>query len=303
MERAKALVGQQFVSQNEMDVALTAYEGAVAQLKLAEAAVKQAAAALEAAELDLKYTVIRSPVDGVVISRQVEVGQRISANFSIPTLFLIAEDVTKMQVDTNVSEADIGGITEGKESSFTVDAYPGEIFQGRVRQVRNAPINIQNVVTYDVVVEVENPNFRLKPGMTANVSIVVARRDGVLKIPNAALRFTPPLGQLGHRDPRPSAAMPAASASPSVGARSVALSPDARGKLVWRLNAGGDPESTVVQVGISDGLFTEAGAGELQEGDHVIVGIEVPRGDRKGSELPPGFGSGQQRSSRRDRSL
>jgi HlyD family secretion protein len=303
MERAKALVGQQFVSQNEMDVALTAYEGAVAQLKLAEAAVKQAAAALEAAELDLKYTVIRSPVDGVVISRQVEVGQRISANFSIPTLFLIAEDVTKMQVDTNVSEADIGGITEGKEASFSVDAYPGEIFQGRVRQVRNAPINIQNVVTYDVVVEVENPNFRLKPGMTANVSIVVARRDEVLKIPNAALRFTPPLGQPGHRDPKPSAAMPAASASPSLGARSVALSPDARGKLVWRLNAGGDPESTVVQVGISDGLFTEAGAGELQEGDHVIVGIEVPRGDRKGSELPPGFGSGQQRSSRRDRSM
>jgi HlyD family secretion protein len=300
MERTKALVGQQFVSQNEMDVALTAYEGAAAQLKLAEAAVKQAAAALEAAELDLKYTVIRSPVDGVVISRQVEVGQRISANFSIPTLFLIAEDVTKMQVDTNVSEADIGGITEGKEASFSVDAYPGEIFQGKVRQVRNAPINIQNVVTYDVVVEVENPNFRLKPGMTANVSIVVARRDGTLKIPNAALRFTPPSG---HRDPRSSAVMPAASASPSAVQRPVAVSPDGRAKPVWRLNAGGDPESTVVQVGISDGLFTEAGAGELQEGDHVIVGIEVPRGDRKGKDLPPGFGSGQQRSSRRDRTM
>jgi HlyD family secretion protein len=295
MDRAKALVGQQFVSQNEMDVALTAYEGAVAQLKLAEAAVKQAAAALEAAELDLKYTVIRSPVDGVVISRQVEVGQRISANFSIPTLFLIAEDVTKMQVDTNVSEADIGGITEGKEAGFTVDAYPGEMFQGKVRQVRNAPINIQNVVTYDVVVEVENPNFRLKPGMTANVSIVVARRDNVLKVPNAALRFTPVSGRAASQSGKPAS-------SPSSSSSAAAPS-DGRVKPVWTLDAGGDPVSTYVQVGISDGLFTEAGTGELKDGDQVIVGIEVPRGDRKGGDLPPGFGSGQQRSSRRDRGI
>jgi HlyD family secretion protein len=298
MDRTKALVGQQFVSQNEMDVALTAYEGAAAQLKLAEAAVKQAAAALEAAELDLKYTVIRSPVDGVVISRQVEVGQRISANFSIPTLFLIAEDVTKMQVDTNVSEADIGGITEGKEASFTVDAYPGELFHGKVRQVRNAPINIQNVVTYDVVVEVENPNFRLKPGMTANVSIVVARRDDTLKVPNAALRFTP-----GNRDVRPSSGAAAPAPSSLVGERSIGASGDGRLKLVWRLNESGDPESLAIQTGISDGLFTEAATSELTEGDQVIVGIEIPRGERKGSDLPPGFGSGQQRPSRRDRGL
>jgi HlyD family secretion protein len=299
MDRAKALVGQQFVSQNEMDVALTAYEGAGAQLKLAEAAVKQAAAALEAAELDLKYTVIRSPVDGVVISRLVEVGQRISANFSIPTLFLIAEDVTKMQVDTNVSEADIGGITEGKGAAFSVDAYPGELFQGKVRQVRNAPISIQNVVTYDVVVEVDNPAFRLKPGMTANVSIVVARRDGVLKIPNAALRFTPPLE---NRGTVPSA-RPASSPTTLSDQRSVAVSSDGRTRLVWRLDANGDPESIALQVGISDGIFTEAGSGELKPGDHVIVGIELPRGDRRGDDLPPGFGSGQQRSSRRDRGM
>ena len=299
MERAKALVGQQFVSQNEMDVALTAYEGAGAQLKLAEAAVKQAAAALEAAELDLKYTVIRSPVDGVVISRLVEVGQRISANFSIPTLFLIAEDVTKMQVDTNVSEADIGGITEGKEAGFSVDAYPGELFQGKVRQVRNAPISIQNVVTYDVVVEVDNPNFRLKPGMTANVSIVVARRDGALKIPNAALRFTPPLE---NRGAALSSVRPAASPTSS-DPKSLAASSDGRAKLVWRLDANGDPESIALQVGISDGIFTEAASGELRPGDHVIVGMELPRGDRRAGDLPPGFGSNQQRSSRRDRGM
>ncbi len=183
LDRAKSLIGQQFISQNEVDVALTASEGAVAQLKVTEAAVKQAEAMLQAAELDLKYTVIRSPVDGVVISRLVEVGQRIAASFTIPMLFLIAEDVTKMQVDTNVSEADIGGIVDGKAASFTVDAYPGEAFQGRVHQVRNAPINIQNVVTYDVVVKFENPEFRLKPGMTANVSIVVNKRDDVLEGP------------------------------------------------------------------------------------------------------------------------
>lgn len=293
MDRAKALVGQQFVSQNEVDIALTAHEGAVAQIKLAEAAVKQAAAALEAAELDLKYTVIRSPVEGVVISRQVEVGQRITANFSIPTLFLIAEDVTKMQVDTNVSEADIGGITEGEDAAFSVDAYPGEVFQGKVRQVRNAPINIQNVVTYDVVVEVDNPNFRLKPGMTANVSIIVAQRNDVLKIPNAALRFTP---LVGSRGPAPSAT---SSSAPLSGAQQpVADVHDRRAKLVWKLNENGDPESTTVQVGISDGISTEANSGDVKEGDHLIVGIDMPRGERKRNDLPPGFGSGRQRSLR-----
>ena len=299
-DRAKALVGQQFVSQNEVDVALTAYEGAVAQLTLAEAAVKQAAAALEAAELDLKYTVIRSPVDGVVISRQVEVGQRISANFSIPTLFLIAEDVTKMQVDTAVSEADIGGITEGKEASFTVDAYPGEVFAGKVRQVRNAPVNVQNVVTYDVVVEVDNPNFRLKPGMTANVSIVIARLDDTLKVPNAALRFIPPHAR---REPASRSARPAPSSRPSRDGKPTVSSVRLQEKQVWVLNADGDPETATVEVGISDGSYTAVNSSGLKEQDPLIVGIELPRGDRRGGELPPGFGSGQSRSSRRERGI
>ena len=139
----------------------------------------------------LKYTVIRSPVNGIVVARNVEVGQTIAASFATPNLFLIALDLTKMQVDTNVSESDIGGITEGKEATFTVDAYPGYQFSGTIRQVRLAPINVQNVVTYNVVVNVDNQDLRLKPGMTANVSIVVAQRDAVLKVPNAALRFTP----------------------------------------------------------------------------------------------------------------
>jgi HlyD family secretion protein len=131
-------------------------------------------------------------VNGIVVARNVEVGQTIAASFATPNLFLIALDLTKMQVDTNVSESDIGGITEGKEATFTVDAYPGYQFAGTIRQVRLAPINVQNVVTYNVVVNVDNQDLRLKPGMTANVSIVVAQRDAVLKVPNAALRFTPP---------------------------------------------------------------------------------------------------------------
>ncbi len=299
LDRAKSLIGQQFISQNEVDVALTASEGAMAQLKVTEAAVKQAEAMLQAAELDLKYTVIRSPVDGVVISRLVEVGQRIAASFTIPMLFLIAEDVTKMQVDTNVSEADIGGIAEGKPASFTVDAYPGERFLGRVRQVRNAPINVQNVVTYDVVVEFENPNFRLKPGMTANVSIVVAMKENILKVPNAALRFTPPKTV---RDET-------LSRKPSKGegggrlAGGATSEPATRQLAIWKQAAEDTLERVPVEMGISDGAYAEVSSASISEGDEVIVGIESPRGDRKSGDLPPGFGSGQQRGSRRDRGL
>ncbi len=268
----------------------------MAQLKVTEAAVKQGGAALEAAELDLKYTEIRSPVDGVVISRLVEVGQRISASFSIPTLFLIAEDVMKMQVDTNVSEADIGEVTEGKDASFMVDAYPGEMFHGKVRQVRNAPINIQNVVTYDVVVEFDNPNFRLKPGMTANVSIIVAHREGVLTAPNAALRFTPPVAGRDSGSPTGRIA-----AMPEGSSEKIAQQRDARSRQVWTVNENDDPESMAVQVGISDGVRTEITSSTLKPNDPLIVGIESLRGERRSNDLPPGFGTGQPRSPRRDR--
>ncbi|MCI1279752.1 MAG: efflux RND transporter periplasmic adaptor subunit [Nitrospira sp.] len=299
LDRAKSLIGQQFISQNEVDVALTASEGAVAQLKVTEAAVKQAEAMLQAAELDLKYTVIRSPVDGVVISRLVEVGQRIAASFTIPMLFLIAEDVTKMQVDTNVSEADIGGIAEGKAASFTVDAYPGEQFFGRVRQVRNAPINIQNVVTYDVVVEFENPAFRLKPGMTANVSIVVAKKENILKVPNSALRFTPPKTVRDEKTVGRSA-KGEGDGRPTGGGSS---QPATRQFALWKQDVPESLERIPVEMGISDGTYAEVSATSINEGDQVIIGIDSPRGDRRGGDLPPGFGSGQQRGARRDRGL
>lgn len=290
LDRVQSLLKQEFVSQAEVDTALTAHEGAIATLAVAEAAVKQAAAALESAELDLTYTVIRSPVDGNVISRQVEVGQRLSASFSIPTLFLIAEDLTQMQVDAAVSESDIGGMSIGKEATFTVDAYPGLQFQGRVRQVRNAPVSIQNVVTYDVVIGVENKDLRLKPGMTANVAIIVAQKDNALKVPNAALRFTPAKSE-----------RPDGSSGPAVSIsqrepRSHDGSSEA--KTVWKLGTSGDLEPVPVQVGISDGNMTEIITEGLAETDEVIIGIETARSGRKPESLPPGFGSGQPRRPR-----
>lgn len=298
LDRVKSLVAQGFVSQNDVDVAATNFQAAEAQVNVAGAQVKQAEAALNAAELDLKYTVIRSPVNGIVVARNVEVGQTIAASFATPNLFLIALDLTKMQVDTNVSESDIGGITEGKEATFTVDAYPGYQFSGTIRQVRLAPINVQNVVTYNVVVNVDNQDLRLKPGMTANVSIVVAQRDAVLKVPNAALRFAP----------QGSADRPTSSGKSSEGRRAEQAAGAGRGatalsRTIWRQGASGELESLQVQTGISDGLATEVVSEELSEGTLVVVGIERLKGDRSGSDLPPGFGSGGQRGSSRNRGL
>jgi len=219
LERNKTLLRQSLIAQSDLDTAQTAYDAAQAQLKQAEsqqeaasgqvksaiaqarlaeaqyaaalAQVEQAKATLQAAELDLQHTTIRAPVNGIVIARNVDVGQTVAASLQAPTLFLIAQDLTRMQVDTNVSEADIGRINVGQTAIFTVDAYPNVPFTGRVVQVRNAPITVQNVVTYDAVVEVDNPDLKLKPGMTANVSFQIAERREVLKIPNAALRFQP----------------------------------------------------------------------------------------------------------------
>jgi HlyD family secretion protein len=239
-------------------------------------------------------------VNGIVVARNVEVGQTIAASFATPNLFLIALDLTKMQVDTNVSESDIGGITEGKEATFTVDAYPGYQFSGTIRQVRLAPINVQNVVTYNVVVNVDNQDLRLKPGMTANVSIVVAQRDAVLKVPNAALRFTPPTSGLADRVKLGGKPIKEKGAEQAAGAGRGTMAPS---RTVWKEGPSGELEPIHVQTGISDGLVTEVLSEELPEGALVIVGIERPKGDRAGSDLPPGFGSGGQRSSSRNRGM
>ncbi|HEX5646148.1 MAG TPA: efflux RND transporter periplasmic adaptor subunit [Nitrospira sp.] len=293
-DRVQALVEQQFVSQNDVDVALTNYESAEAQLRVVDAQVRQAEAALHVAELELKHTVIRSPVDGIVVARNVEVGQTVAASFATPNLFLIALDLTKMQVDTNVSESDIGGMTEGKDATFTVDAYPGEQFSGTIRQVRLAPIIVQNVVTYNVVLAVENQDLRLKPGMTANVSIIVAQRDQIVKVPNAALRFVPAQGARADSHGREGAGD-----KPETQVTS-GRSP----RKIWKLGTTGEPEALMVHTGISDGLWTEVLSGPITEHDKVIVGVDAPRGERQAGELPPGFGSsGGQRRSPRDRGL
>ena len=189
--RNRELVKDGFVAQSDVDSSQTAWEQAAAQKKSAEAALQQAEGALRVAQTNLEYATIRSPVNGTVISRNVDVGQTVAASFQTPTLFSIAEDLTKMQVDTNVDESDIGRAALGQTVTFTVDAWPEKTFTGEVAQVRNSPIVTQNVVTYNVVVRVDNRDLLLKPGMTANVSIEVKKFRDVLKIPNAALRYRP----------------------------------------------------------------------------------------------------------------
>ena len=219
LDRNKEMTRKSLIAQNDLDTAQMTYDGAVAQLKSSEAQleaatgqlksasaqqrlaaaqelaaaaqVDQTKAALQAAELDLGHTTIRAPVNGIVVSRSVDVGQTVAASLQAPILFLIAQDLTQMQVDTNVSEADIGRVRVGQRVTFAVDAYQNMSFTGTVTQVRNAPITVQNVVTYDAVVQVANPDLRLKPGMTANVSFLVAERQDVIKVPTAALRFQP----------------------------------------------------------------------------------------------------------------
>lgn len=182
--RAEELSRSKLIAQSE-------YDQTVATLHQAEAQVKIRTASLERAKVDLGRCTIFSPVDGIVISRNVDVGQTVAASMSAPVLFMIANDLTKMQIDANVAEADVGGVEVGQEVDFTVDAYPYRTFRGKVVQVRNSPITVQNVVSYDTVIEVNNADLKLKPGMTANVSIIIARKENVVKIPNSALRFKP----------------------------------------------------------------------------------------------------------------
>ncbi|MEW6584805.1 MAG: efflux RND transporter periplasmic adaptor subunit [Nitrospirota bacterium] len=244
MERNRELFSRNLIARSDFDTAETNYETAKAQVAAAKAQVAQTEASRKFAETNLQYTKILSPVDGVVILRNVDVGQTVAASFQTPTLFTIAQDLTKMQIDTNVDEADIGKVAVGQEVEFTVDAYPDHIFKGKVWQVRNAPITVQNVVTYDVVIKMDNPELKLKPGMTANVSIIVSSKENVIKISNAALRFKPSDGNL--------------------------VSTERKGQAVWILE-NGKPKRVPVSLGISDGSYTELAGGEIGEGQEVIV--------------------------------
>ncbi len=384
--RKRDLKQKGFIAQADEDSAQAAYDSAVAQaestkaqedaqasmirsaeaqlrvaaalLQTAAANVGQQEAALRQAQVDLDHTEIRAPVDGVVVSRTVDVGQTVAASLQAPTLFTIAQDLTQMQVDTNVDEADVGRIRVGLRATFTVDAFRGQTFSGEVMQVRKAPQTVQNVVTYNVVVSARNPEGRLLPGMTANVRLLVDQKDSVLKVPNAALRYRPP-GEAAE-------AVPAAVGGPSgvqgtppsteqirdrlvkslgltpeqqkklepilqeardkfralmmrnptEGERRIegqkireasreqiraALTPDQRGKYdqqvaeqagaragssgrIFLLGPDGKPVAVTVQLGISDGSFTEIVAGELKDGQDVITGT----GERPGTARPAG---------------
>jgi HlyD family secretion protein len=251
-ERDVKLLKEGIVSQDTVDADKSAYDQGKAQLALDEATIQQHQAALNAARVNLGYTDIVSPVDGIVVSRNIDVGQTVAASFQTPTLFLIAKDLTKMQVDTNVSESDVGGAHVGDKVSFTVEAYPDNVFWGEVTQVRQAPITVQNVVTYDVVVSVDNSKLELLPGMTANARIITDQRDAVLRVPLQALRFSP--GGLRQA----AAGEPAGAAKPRQGAR------------VWVLS-NGQPRPVPVTTGLSDNTYAEIKGGDLKAGDAVIV--------------------------------
>jgi HlyD family secretion protein len=270
------------------------------------------------------YTDIISPTDGVVISRSVDVGQTVAASFQSPILFVIAQDLRKMQVDTSVAEADVGRLQSGMDATFTVDAFPGERFKGQVRQIRNAPQTVQNVVTYDAVIDVANAELKLRPGMTANVTFVASEKEDVLRVPNAAVRFRPPpemFAALGLPPPgRKSEGMAggagagAGAAHGGQGSAGPANGPGMHGmhgggaehgggsgagagrrgpegvdrRTLWILK-GGQPQGVPVRVGLSDGSLTEIAEGNVSEGDAVVTDVTI---NAKASGSGTGSGSG-----------
>ena len=262
MDRNKDLFSRDFIARSELDTSDTNYQTAKAQISAAKAQIAQTEAALRYAETNLMYTDIVSPVDGIVVSRNVDAGQTVAASFQTPTLFTIAEDLTKMQIDSSVVEADIGRVNAGQPVEFTVDAYPDTAFKGVVSEVRNAPIVVQNVVTYDAVIKVDNSGLRLKPGMTANVSIIVSTMKGVLRIPNAALRFRPVERINGQTEKK--------------------------GPGVWIIKDR-KPELIKVTVGISDGNFTGLIKGDVSEGQELIVEFLTKAKTRSSSSGPRMF--------------
>ncbi|HTJ83324.1 MAG TPA: efflux RND transporter periplasmic adaptor subunit [Polyangiaceae bacterium] len=256
-DRAEQLYADGLLSKSDLETSRANLDVAKAQQGAAEAQASQARAALDQAALNLKYTTIVSPIDGVVISRNVDVGQTVAATLQAPTLFTIAQDLSKMQVDTSVAESDVGKVRDGMKVTFTVDAYPSVVFEGNVRQVRNAPQTVQNVVTYDAVIDVDNREGRLKPGMTATVTFTYAEVADALLVPNAAFRFKP--------DPKTVTAM-----LPKDAALPPRLDLDREKREIWILD-GGKPENVVVQIGLSDGSKTEVLGGDLRDGDRVIT--------------------------------
>ncbi|HKU72456.1 MAG TPA: efflux RND transporter periplasmic adaptor subunit [Pyrinomonadaceae bacterium] len=279
-----------------------------AQVQQAAAQVQQAQAALSLAEVNLSHTTITSPIDGVVVSRDVNVGQTVAASLSAPTLFTIANDLTQMQVIANIDQADIGLVEQAKSVKFSVDAFPGKEFDGKIQEMRLNPVNVQNVVTYNVVINVANPEQALKPGMTANLTITIDERNNVLKVPNSALRFTP---QDANRQRTGTGAGSGQGQGQGQGRRRQQGDNNAAGdgggenrfapasapvlpgqvRVVWVLGQDGKPERRRITTGLSDGSATEVVEGNLNEGDMVITGQQISGAARTSTQsTPPGFG-------------
>jgi HlyD family secretion protein len=285
-KRQGPLAKDKLIAVSDLDTAESNAGSALAQVEADQANVKQALAVLHLAEVNLALTDIISPTDGTVISRNVDVGQTVAASLQAPVLFVIAEDLRKMQVDTSVAEADVGKLRAGMQATFTVDAFPGEPFKGAVRQIRNAATTVQNVVTYDAVIDVDNSDLKLRPGMTANVTFVFANKDDVLRVTNAALRFRPsaelvsalklevPHGRRsGSEGASSGAAAPGSARAGGSGKGDEA--PDRRTVWVLRNDV---PSPVRLKTGTTDGSKTEVVEGPLQPGDLVISDATLPAG-------------------------
>jgi HlyD family secretion protein len=274
-----------------------------AQVQQAAAQVQQAQAALSLAEVNLSHTTITSPIDGIVVSRDVNVGQTVAASLSAPTLYTIANDLTQMQVIANIDQADIGLVEQAKSVKFSVDAFPGKDFDGKIAQMRINPQNVQNVVTYNVVIDVNNPDQKLKPGMTANLIVTIDERNNVLKVPNSALRFTPTDAN-GQRTGSASGGQgngqrrrAQTDSSATTGGQQVNFAPasapvlEGQTRLIWVLGQDGKPQSKRIKIGLTDGASTEVVEGQLTEGDMVITGQTISGSKtQSGQTSTPGFG-------------
>jgi HlyD family secretion protein len=303
-ERSKRLIAEKLVPEADFDAARANFQGMQAQVAQAQAALKQS-------QTNLGYANIYSPIDGVVVARQYDIGQTVAASFQAPTLFTIAEDLTKMQVQADVDQSDISRVATGQTATFTVDAYPEQRFSGKISQIRLNATQNQNVITYPVIIDVANPDGRLKPKMTADVVVEVARVDNVLRVPNAALRFKPievgraSDGEAGSGGGRATQAGPGGprgqggqGGGQAKGVRGAAQAlgdaqrPHRRQQTVYVVGANNAVRPVTVKTGISDGRFTAITDGELKEGEKIAVGFLTAKADVQGASPMGGAGRG-----------
>ena len=308
-------------SQAQLQQSQAQVQSSQAQVQQAQAQVQQAQAALSLAEINLTHTTIQSPIDGIVVSRDVDVGQTVAASLSAPTLFTIANNLAEMQVIANIDQADIGLVEQAKSVQFTVDAFPADNFNGKIQQIRINPVNTQNVVTYNVVIDVSNPEEKLKPGMTTNLIFTIDERNNVLKVPNAALRFRPQDAGANSSGSNGQASRQGRQGAANAGGNAAGQSPQGAGqgsgqgsaqnnnqsnfapptapvlpgqtRVVWVLGADGKPQARRIKVGLTDGVSTEVVEGNLQEGEMAITSETLSASSKSTTTTAPGFGGAQ----------